>query len=131
VPQILETVRDLRHGFRTLLKRPAFFAVALLTLALCIGANTAMFSIINTVLLSGLPYPASNQLVILDENRLNSSRTVSWMDFLDWRKQNRAFDDLAAYRLSHVNLAGVGEPTLLRVGEVSSAFFNVLRYTTV
>jgi hypothetical protein len=85
-----------------------------------------MFSIINTVLLNGLPYPDSNRLVILDENRLNSSRTVSWMDFLDWRKQNRAFDDLAAYRLSHVNLTGVGEPTLLRVGEVSSAFFNVL-----
>jgi hypothetical protein len=85
VPQILETIRDLRHGFRTLLKRPAFSAVALVTLALGIGANTAMFSIINTVLLNGLPYPASNQLVILDENRLNSSRTVSWMDFLDAR----------------------------------------------
>ncbi len=122
----VETIRDLRHGFRALLKRPAFSAVALLTLALGIGANTAMFSIINTVLLNGLPYPDSNRLVILDEKRLNSSRTVSWMDFLDWRKQNRAFDDMAAYRLSHVNLTGVGEPALLRVGEVSSPFFKVL-----
>ena len=126
VTQIVETIRDLRHGFRTLLKRPAFFAVALLTLTLGIGANTAMFSIINTVLLNGLPYPDSNRLVILDENRLNSSRTVSWMDFLDWRKQNRAFDDMAAYRLSHVNLTGVGDPALLRVGEGSSPFFKLL-----
>jgi putative ABC transport system permease protein len=126
VTQFVETIHDLRHGFRALLKRPAFSAVALLTLALGIGADTAMFSIINTVLLNGLPYPDSNRLVILDENRLNSSRTVSWMDFLDWRKQNRAFDDMAAYRLSHVNLTGVGEPALLRVGEVSSPFFKVL-----
>jgi putative ABC transport system permease protein len=126
VTQIIETIRDLQHGFRTLLKRPAFSAVALLTLALGIGANTAMFSIVNTVLLNGLPYPDSNRLVILDENRLNSSRTVSWVDFLDWRKQNRAFDDMAAYRLSHVNLSGVGEPALLRVGEVSAPFFKVL-----
>ena len=72
--QNVETIRDLRHGLRTLLKRPAFFAVALLTLALGIGANTAMFSIINTVLLNGLPYSDSNRLVILDEK---TDRTVA------------------------------------------------------
>ncbi len=124
--QIVEIFRDLRHGLRTLLNRPSFSAVALLTLALGIGVNTTIFSIINFVLLNGLPYREANRLVILDENRKNSSRTVSWMDFLDWRKQSRAFDDLAAYRLSHVNLTGAGEPALLRVGEVSSPFFKLL-----
>jgi len=123
---IVEILRDLRHGLRTSLNHPSFAAVALLTLALGIGANTAMFSIINAVLLNGLPYPDAGRLVVLDEYRRNSSRTVSWTDFLDWRKQNRAFDDMAAYRLSHVNLTGAGEPALLRVGEVSSPFFKLL-----
>jgi putative ABC transport system permease protein len=123
----LEFLRDLRHGLRTLLKNRAFSAAALLTLAFGIGANTAIFSIVNAVLLNRLPYPDANRLVILDEYRLqHGSRTVSWLDFLDWRKQNRIFADMAAYRLSHVNLTGIEEPTLLRVAEVSSPFFRIL-----
>ncbi len=123
----LEFLRDLRHGLRTLLNNRAFSAVALLTLAFGIGANTAIFSIVNAALLNGLPYPDANRLVILDEYRLqHGSRTVSWLDFLDWRKQSRTFDDMAAYRLSHVNLTGIEEPTLLRVAEVSYPFFKML-----
>lgn len=123
----LEILRDLRNGLRILFKNRTFSATALLTLALGIGANTAIFSIVNTVLLNGLPYPNANHLVILDEYRLqHGSRTVSWLDFLDWRKQNRTFDDMAAYRLSHVDLTGIGEPTLLRVAEVSYPFFKIL-----
>src|SRR5882757_9784478 len=85
--------RDLRSGVRGLLKTPGFSIVALGTLALGIGANTTIFSIVNTVLLKALPYPNGDRLVILDESRLeHGSRTVSWLDFNDWKKQNTAFE---------------------------------------
>lgn len=120
-------VRDLRSGVRGLLKTPGFSIVALGTLALGIGANTTIFSIVNTVLLKALPYPNGDRLVILDESRLeHGSRTVSWLDFNDWKKQNTAFEDLAAFRLSHVSLTGIDRPDLLRAGEVSVPFFKML-----
>lgn len=122
-----EIADDARHGGRLLLKTPGFAVVAVVTLALGIGANTAIFSVVNTVLLKSLPYAESDRLVVLDEYRLqHGSRTVSWMDFLDWRKQNSAFEDLAAYRLTRLSLTGVNDPTLLRVAEVSSSFFKLL-----
>jgi putative ABC transport system permease protein len=92
-----------------------------------IGANTAIFSVINTVLLKALPYHGADRLVVLDEYRLeHGSRTVSWMDFQDWREQNRAFDDMAAYRLSDASLRGQDKSALLRTAEVSSSFFGLL-----
>src|SRR5260370_32241602 len=119
--------RDLRSSIRGLLKTPGFSIVALGTLALGIGANTTIFSIVNTVLLKALPYPNGDRLVILDEYRLqHGSRTVSWLDFNDWSKQNTAFEDLAAFRLSHVSLTGIDRPALLRAGEVSATFFKIL-----
>src|SRR5262249_17215482 len=118
---------DLRHGGRLLRKSPGFTVVAVITLALGIGANTAIFSVVNSVLLKSLPYPEADRLVVLDEYRLqHGSRTVSWMDFLDWRQQNPAFDELAAYRLTRLSLTGIEDPTLLRVAEVSSSFFKLL-----
>ena len=119
--------QDLAHACRLLRRDPAFTLVALLTLALGIGANTAIFSVIDAVLLKALPYPDANRLVVLDEyRREHGSRTVSWMDFLDWRAQNRVFDDLAAYRLTRVSLTGGREATLLRAAEVSAPFFDLL-----
>jgi putative ABC transport system permease protein len=120
--------QDVGHACRWLRRDPVFTLVALLTLALGIGANTAIFSVIDTVLLKALPYPDANRLVVLDENRReHGSRTVSWMDFLDWRAQNRVFDDLAAYRLSRISLSGDGrEATLLHAAEVSAPFFDLL-----
>jgi nitric oxide reductase large subunit len=102
-------------------------ALAVVVFGSMIGEFITIHGVVNAVLLNGLPYPDANRLVILDEYRLqHGSRTVSWLDFLDWRKQNRTFDDMAAYRLSHVNLTGIEEPTLLRVAEVSSPFFRIL-----
>jgi putative ABC transport system permease protein len=120
-------LRDLRYGLRTLRKSPGFAIVALVTLALGIGANTAIFSVVNTVLLRAFPYPDAERLVVLDEYRLqHGSRTVSWIDFQDWREQNRVFEDMAAYRLTRLSLTGVEQPTLLRVAEVSAPFFKLL-----
>ena len=118
---------DLRQGVRVLVREPGFSVVAVLTLALGIGANTAIFGVVNTVLLRALPYPHADRLVVLDESRReHGSRTVSWMDFQDWRIQNRVFDDLAAYRLTDVSLTGRGDAAVLRAAEVSSAFFSLL-----
>lgn len=120
--------QDLAHACRWLRRDPAFTLVALLTLGLGIGANTAIFSVIDAVLLKALPYPDANRLVVLDEyRREHGRRTVSWMDFLDWRAQNHVFDDLAAYRLTRVSLTGDGrEATLLHAAEVSAPFFDLL-----
>lgn len=119
--------RDLRYSLRLLLKSRGFAIVALSTLALGIGATTAIFSVVNRVLLKSLPYPNADRLVVLDEYRLqHGSRTVSWMDFLDWRRQNPAFEDLAAYRVTRLSLTGVEDPTLLSVAEVSASFFKLL-----
>lgn len=126
--KLLEQLKqDLSHGCRLLRTSPGFTSVAVLTLALGIGATTAIFSVVNKVLIKSLPYPEADRLVVLDEYRLqHGSRTVSWMDFLDWRKQNPAFDDFAAYRLTRLSLTGVERPTLLRAAEVSSTFFKLV-----
>jgi putative ABC transport system permease protein len=119
--------KDLRHGVRILLRAPGFAVVALLTLALGIGATTAIFSVINTILLNGLPYHDADRLVVIDEYRLqHGSRTVSWMDFQDWREQSRVFEDMAAYRLTETSLRGRDNAALLSTAEVSSPFFGLL-----
>ncbi|MBV9268939.1 MAG: ABC transporter permease [Acidobacteriaceae bacterium] len=88
---------DLRHAFRLLRKNPAYTAAAIVTLALGIGANTIMFSIVNAVLLKPLPYPGAERMVVIRETLSTGLRTnVSWPDFLDWRAQSRTLRDLAA-----------------------------------
>ncbi len=124
--------QDLRYGARMLAKSPGFTAVALLTLALGIGANSAIFSVINAVLLKPLPYPEPNRLVVLDEYQLHTGESsVAWMNFLDWREQSKCFEDLAAYRTDHLTLTGMREPALLRTGQVSAPFFALLGSKTI
>src|SRR6266480_3788120 len=95
----------LGFALRQLRKSPGFTFVAVLTLALCIGANTAVFSVINAVLLRPLPYPESDQIVILSESDANQpSISVSFPDYLDWKKENRVFDRLAVTRRESYNL---------------------------
>jgi putative ABC transport system permease protein len=119
--------QDLRQAMRVLRNNVGYSTVAIVTLALGIGANTAIFSVVNRALLKALPYPNPQRLVILDEYRLqHGSRTVSWLDFCDWREQNQVFDAMAAYRLSYLSLTRTEEPALLRVAEVSSTFFEIL-----
>src|SRR6516164_4560695 len=118
---------DLRYGFRMLLKNPAFGAIAIATLALGIGANTALFSVINGVLLNPLPYPEADRLVALYSKTVEFSRSsISYPNFLDWQRDNRSFALLAAYRSDNLNLTGQGEAERLRTAMVSWTFFPVL-----
>ncbi|HJQ25181.1 MAG TPA: ABC transporter permease [Blastocatellia bacterium] len=122
--------QDLRYGARMLTKRPSFTVVAVITLALGIGANTTIFSFVNGILLRSLPYPQPERLVALDENALKrgvTSMGVSFPNFLDWREQNRVFEDIAAYGGSGLALTGAGEPEQLEGAEISHGLLEILR----
>lgn len=120
-------LQDLRYGFRMLAKSPGFSLIAILTLALGIGANTAMFSVVNGVLLNPLPFHDSNQLVSLFEEIPNfKNGSISYPNFVDWRKMNRTFVAMAAYRSSGFNLSGSGEPERLHGEMISAGFFEIL-----
>jgi putative ABC transport system permease protein len=107
-------------------KSPGFTAVAILTLALGIGANTAIFSVIQAVVLNSLPYPHADRLVSLNEYGVQQGEYhVSWMDFQDWRKQSQSFDDMTVYRASDAILTGAGKPEMIRAGQVTSSFFDL------
>lgn len=120
-------LQDVRYGFRMLLKAPAFVTIAVLTLALGIGANTALFSIVSGVLLNPLPFPQSDQLVALFSHTKDFSRSsISYPNFLDWVRNNRSFADLAAFRQDSFELTGMGEPERLRAEMISASFFPLL-----
>src|SRR5262245_48288231 len=104
--------QDLRYGVRTLLKQPAFAMIAIATLALGIGANTAIFSVVNGVLHRPLPYADSDRLywLSIDRQNLGKGFTVSTADFLVLKKHNQSFDKLALLQGDLMNLTGGGEP---------------------
>src|SRR5829696_1870109 len=120
--------KDLRYGVRSLLKRPGFTAIALIALALGIGANTAIFSLVNAVVLQPLPFPEPDRLVWVYGNiRSGGSRaSVSPPDFLDYRAQNKTFEQFAASGTQplHLNLTGTGEPERLTVSGVTGNYFQ-------
>jgi len=130
----METLfRDVRYGIRSLLKRPGFTAVALIALTLGIGANTAIFSLVNAVLLRPLPFAEPDRLVWMFGNVRNGTNraSVTPLDFLDYRKQNTTFEEFAA-QLSfpaHANLTGSGEPERLTVAAVTGNYFKTLGAT--
>ena len=122
-------MNDLRFALRQLLKNPGFTAVAVLTLALGIGANTAIFSVINGVLLRPLPFKEPGQLVRLYESRPKVSLLqgpISPPTFLDWRQQNTVFEGMAAFHGGSLNLTGGGEPERLSATHVSVNLFALL-----
>jgi len=120
-------IQDLRYGLRTLLKAPGFTAIAVVTLALGIGANTAIFSVVHAVLLRSLPYPEPDRLVVVSEHQARiGDMSVSWPNFLDWKEQSRTLSSFAAYRENQMTVSGTQEPAMLRVGEVSAALFPLL-----
>src|SRR2546427_4324239 len=122
-------MNDLRFAFRQLLKSPGFTAVAVLTLALGIGVNVAVFSMANAVLWRPVNFPEPNQLVQLGEgDRLNGNRGgVSASNFRDWAQHSRSFSRIAAMRTTALNLGGVGNPERLVGAEISEDYFSVLR----
>jgi predicted permease len=124
----METLlQDLRYGVRTLRKSPGFALVAVITLALGIGANTAIFSVVNGVLLNPLPYQQPDQLVALYQRTPNfAEASIPYPNFLDWRRENRSFSALAAYRHEDFNLTGMGNPERLNGEMVSASFFPLL-----
>jgi len=108
-------------------KAPGFTAITVLTLALGIGANSALFSVVNSVLLKPLPFPHPDQLVALAESKSNfESGSISYPNFRDWQKENHTFSSLAIYRGNSFNLAGAGEAENVSAELLSSDFFTVL-----
>jgi putative ABC transport system permease protein len=123
-----DLAQDVRYGLRMLRKSPGFTAVSVLTLALGIGANTAIFSVVDALLLQPLPYHNANQLVIVWESNagLETDRnTVSPPNFLDWRAQNHVFDAMAYFGDGRANLTGGGTPQEVIVEYTSTNFFDV------
>jgi putative ABC transport system permease protein len=111
-----------------LMKNPAFTVVAVLALTLGIGADTAIFSVVNAVLLRPLPYDQSENLVFLTERSpVLEGMSISYPNFLDWREQNNAFESIGVFRRSDYNLTGGGEPERIVAGQVSADLFRVLR----
>ena len=120
--------QDLRYGWRTWRKSPGLAAVALLTLALGIGANTAIFSVVNGVLLRPLPYPEPESLVMIWEDPGDIPRnSVNPRNYADWREQNEAFSQVAAITPQSVNLTGEGEPERIVSARVAASFFSILQ----
>jgi predicted permease len=130
---LLETfLQDIRYGLRMMRRDPGFSLVAVVTLALGIGANTAIFSVVNGVLLNPLPYPNPGQLVGLHQSKANfQNGAISYPNFLDWRKDNRSFSNMAIMRRYSLSLTGMGDAEQLNGVFVSSEFFDVLRVKPV
>src|SRR3984893_13908995 len=122
-----ESLQDLRYAARTLRKNPGFTAIAILTLALGIGANTSLFSVVNAVLLNPLPYPHPEQLVTLHESKPNfRAGSISYPNFRDWQKDNRTFSSMAVTRGTSFTLTGLGEAEQINARFITSDFFSIL-----
>ena len=122
-------MKDLRHAVRTLRRSPGFACVAIATLALGIGANTAIFSVVESVLLRPLPFQAADRLVLVYENdRIRGTRVelASLPDFLDFQEQSTVFEDLAALSGRTPTLTGAGDPERLEAAAVTANYFRVL-----
>ena len=120
---------DLRSGWRALIARPGYTVIAILALALGIGANTTIFSLVNSVLLRPLPYPNADRLVwIWETNPGNDIKTesVSLPNFIDWQTQNQSFEQLTAWGRTLGTLTGSGEPEQLSGAVVVANFFSTL-----
>src|SRR6516225_377169 len=123
-------LQDLRYSARMLAYSPGFAIVALVTLGLGIGANTAIFSFVDGVLLKPLPYENAERIVrVLEEPPRGERNGISTLNFLDWQKDNDVFDFMAAQTGGAATLTGVAEPVLLRGGRVSSAYFDIFGIT--
>ncbi len=124
----METLlQDIRYGIRMIATSPGFAAIVIITLALGIGANTALFSVVNGVLLNPLPYAQPDRLVaIYAKSKDFPQSSISYPNFLDWLRAQRTFSSMAAYREDQYNLTGMGEPERLKAEMISANFFSVL-----
>ena len=119
-------IKDIRYGFRGLLKHPGFTAIVVITLALGIGASTAIFSVVDSVLLRRLPYATADRIVAIQElNQLGKRVQVTSANFLDWRAQNTVFEHLAALRQTTSNLALSDHAERVELAQTNANFFDV------
>src|SRR5258708_3197619 len=120
-------LQDLKFSLRNLRNNRGFAIVAVVTLALGIGANTAIFSVVNAVLLKPLPYPEPDRLVLVTETyQKGQSGSIAWPNFLDWKQQDHTFDSLVAFHGSSLNLTGSGEPEIVSSLDTSAGFLETL-----
>jgi len=122
-------LQDLRYALRMLAKQPGFTAIAVLTLALGIGANTAIFSVINAVLLRPLPYPNAGRIMVLNESSgPGQDFSVALPDYFDWQKESKTFEHLACTHKESRNLSGIPgrEPERVSCASVTRNFFDVI-----
>src|SRR5216117_3808638 len=121
--------QDIRYGLRMLAKQPGFTAIAVLTLALGIGANTAIFSVINAVLLRPLPYPNAGRIMVLNESSgPGQDFSVALPDYFDWQKESKTFEHLACTHKESRNLSGIPgrEAERVSTASVTRNFFNII-----
>ncbi len=120
--------QDIRYGMRMLWKNSGISAIVILALALGIGANSAIFSVVNTVLLRPLPFDHSDQLVFLNEKSpVLDEMSISYPNFTDWREHNQSFEKIGVYNRGSYNLTGNGDPERIVTVQMSADMFNVLR----
>jgi putative ABC transport system permease protein len=123
-PRIETILQDIRYGLRGIRRSPSFSLVVVLTLALGIGANTAIFSVVYAVLLRPLPYPAAERLVWLAESAARAPEiSVTWINFQHWRKESNDFENMAGFATADLTMTGRGDATLMHAGVVTSSFF--------
>jgi len=119
--------QDIRYGARMLRKNPGFAAVVVITLALGIGANTAIFSFVNAVILNPLPFPDSDRLVVINEiTNQGEEMSVSLLNFRDWQVRAKSFEEIGGYRFDSFGLIGMGNPQRLVGQEVTLNYFRIL-----
>ncbi len=120
-------LQDVRYGLRMLSKNPGFAVIVVLTLALGIGVNTAMFSVVNGVLFDPLPFPEADRLVGVHGSKPNFLRgSISYPNFLDWQKDNHCFSAIALYHGTGMSLTGLGDTERLRAEYITADFFTIL-----
>jgi hypothetical protein len=127
---IMETlVKEIGYGVRSLIKRPGFFAIAVITLALAIGATTAIFSVVNAVLLRPLPFADPDRLVMVWEDASYAGfprNTPAPANYADWKAQNQVFEEMGAQDMRTFNLTGDGEPEKVEAFGITANFFPLL-----
>jgi predicted permease len=127
LPVLESVLRDVRYGFRMLRRHPGFTSIAVVTLALGIGANTAIFSVVNAVLLHSFPYKDPSRLVLIAEKRREMNLlALSYPDFVDWGSRNQVLESMGGVRRWNPNLKGAGEPERLQAAMVTAEIFTTL-----
>ena len=119
-------LQDLQYGIRVFARNPTFTLVALLALALGVGATTAIFSLVDTVLLKPLPYPQPDRIVSVGLTGIGDNSLALGPDYVDWRARNHVFEEMAGYSWGQYTLTGSGDPVRIKCGSVTEGFFRTL-----